>query len=106
MVYGGFGMATGFVCRTDDVAIFLWSAGLMPLIPFGLGMVVGARREAGSWSRLIGVDAADWIARTSQHSRWAGFYLGPRSRPASGVMAALTLSGRCWPWTCSSTGTW
>ncbi len=38
-------------------------------------MVIGARREAGSWSRLIGVDAVDWISRTSQHSRWAGSYL-------------------------------
>jgi hypothetical protein len=86
-------MATGFVCRTDDVAIFLWFAGLMPLVPFGLGMVVGARREAGSWSRLIGVDAVDWIARTSQHSRWAGSYLGSAVKAGFvALMAAFTLS--------------
>jgi hypothetical protein len=93
LVYGSFGMATGFVCRTDDVAIYLWVAGLMPLVPFGLGMVVGARREAGSWSRLIGVDAVDWIARTSQHSRWAGSYLASAVKAGSvAVMAALTMS--------------
>ena len=93
LVYGGFGMATGFVCRTDDVAIFLWFAGMLPLIPFGLGMVVGARREAGSWSRLIGVDAVDWIARTSQHSRWAGSYLGSAIKAGFvALMAALTMS--------------
>jgi hypothetical protein len=93
LVYAGFGMATGFVCRTDDVAIFLWFAGLMPLVPFGLGMVVGARREAGSWSRLIGVDAVDWIARTSQHSRWAGSYLGSAVKAGFvALMAAFTLS--------------
>jgi hypothetical protein len=93
LVYAGFGMATGFVCRTDDVAIFLWFAGLMPLVPFGLGMVVGARREAGSWSRLIGVDAVDWIARTSQHSRWAGSYLGSAVKAGFvALMAAFSLS--------------
>lgn len=93
LVYAGFGMATGFVCRTDDVAIFLWFAGLMPLVPFGLGMVVGARREAGSWSRLIGVDAVDWIARTSQHSRWAGSYLGSAIKAGFvALMAAFTMS--------------
>lgn len=93
LVYAGFGMATGFVCRTDDVAIFLWFAGLMPLVPFGLGMVVGARREAGSWSRLIGVDAVDWIARTSQHSRWAGSYLGSAIKAGFvALMAAFSMS--------------
>lgn len=93
LVYAGFGMATGFVCRTDDVAIFLWFAGLMPLVPFGLGMVVGARREAGSWSRLIGVDAVDWIARTSQHSRWAGSYLGSAVKAGFvALLAAFSLS--------------
>jgi hypothetical protein len=93
LVYAGFGMATGFVCRTDDVAIFLWFAGLMPLVPFGLGMVVGARREAGSRSRLIGVDAVDWIARTSQHSRWAGSYLGSAVKAGFvALMAAFSLS--------------
>jgi hypothetical protein len=75
VVYSAFGVATGFVCRTPDVGINLGYAMLFPLIPFALGMVIGARREAGSWSRLIGVDAVDWISRTSQHSRWAGSYL-------------------------------
>ncbi|MCU1518077.1 MAG: hypothetical protein JWQ75_2798, partial [Pseudarthrobacter sp.] len=76
VVYSAFGAATGFVCRTADVVINLWYAMLVPLIPYALGMVIGARREAGSWSRLIGVDAVAWISRTSQHSRWAGSYLG------------------------------
>ncbi|MDP9888400.1 cell division protein PerM [Pseudarthrobacter enclensis] len=87
-VYAAFGVATGFVCRTADVAINLWYAMLVPLIPYGLGMVVGARREAGSWSRLIGVDAVDWISRTSQHSRWAGSYLA--SAVKAGFVAAVS----------------
>lgn len=92
-VYAAFGVATGFVCRTADVAINLWYAMLVPLIPYGLGMVVGARREAGSWSRLIGVDAVDWISRTSQHSRWAGSYLASAAKAGFvAAVSALTLA--------------
>ncbi|XAS68066.1 DUF6350 family protein [Micrococcaceae bacterium Sec5.7] len=93
VIYAAFGAATGFVCRTSDVVINLWFAMLMPLVPFALGMVIGARREAGSWSRLIGVDAVDWIARTSQHSRWAGSYLASAAKAGFvALMAALALS--------------
>ena len=88
LMYAAFGLTTGFVCRTDDVGVGLWSAALVPLIPFGLGMVIGARREAGSWSRLIGVDAVAWLSRTSQHSRWAGSYLG--SAVKAGFVALMT----------------
>lgn len=93
LVYSAFGAATGFVCRTPDVGINIWHSMLIPLIPFALGMVVGARREAGSWSRLIGVDAVDWISRTSQHSRWAGSYLGSAAKAgALALVSALALA--------------
>ncbi|NUP59393.1 MAG: hypothetical protein HOQ06_07935, partial [Pseudarthrobacter sp.] len=92
-VYAAFGAATGFVCRTAEVGINLWFALLVPLVPYGLGMVIGARREAGSWSRLIGVDAVDWISRTSQHSRWAGSYFASAAKAGFvGVVSALTLA--------------
>jgi len=94
MVYAAFGAATGFVCRTADVVINLWYAMLVPLIPYALGMVVGARREAGSWSRLIGVDAVAWISRTSQHSRWAGSYLASAAK-AGFVALASALALAC-----------
>ncbi|MGM9473939.1 cell division protein PerM [Pseudarthrobacter sp. YS3] len=93
LVYSAFGAATGFVCRTPDVVINLWYATVIPLVPFALGMVIGARREAGSWSRLIGVDAVDWISRTSQHSRWAGSYLGSAAKAGFLALAsALALA--------------
>ncbi|SFU03751.1 DUF6350 family protein [Arthrobacter sp. ov118] len=93
LAYAGFGLATGFVCRTSDVGIGLWSAAFIPLIPFGLGMVVGARREAGSWSRLIGVDAVAWLSKTSQHSRWAGSYLGSAIKAGwVALVASLAMS--------------
>ncbi|MFE4230522.1 DUF6350 family protein [Arthrobacter sp. NPDC056886] len=93
LMYAAFGITTGFVCRAADVGISLWDAAFIPLIPFGLGMVVGARREAGSWSRLIGVDAVAWLSRTSQHSRWAGSYLGSAIKAGSvALMASLAMS--------------
>jgi hypothetical protein len=93
LMYAGFGLATGFICRTGEVGINLWSAALIPLVPFALGMVIGARREAGSWSRLIGVDAVAWLARTSQHSRWAGSYLGSAVKAGFvALMASLAMS--------------
>jgi hypothetical protein len=94
MVYAAFGAATGFVCRTADVVINLWYAMLVPLIPYALGMVIGARREAGSWSRLIGVDAVAWISHTSQHSRWAGSYLASAAK-AGFVALASSLALAC-----------
>ncbi|MET3810709.1 DUF6350 family protein [Arthrobacter sp. UYEF3] len=93
LMYGAFGFATGFLCRTPEVGVSLWFASIVPLIPVALGMVIGARREAGSWSRLIGVDAVAWLSRTSQHSRWAGSYLG--SAVTAGfvaVMASLAMA--------------
>ena len=94
VVYAAFGAATAFVCRTQDVVINLWYAMLIPLIPYALGMAIGARREAGSWSRLIGVDAVAWIARTSQHSRWAGSYLASAAK-AGFVALASALALAC-----------
>ncbi|MBO1266607.1 cell division protein PerM [Arthrobacter cavernae] len=93
LVYSAFGAATAFICRTSDISINLLYAMSLPLISFGLGMVIGARREAGSWSRLIGVDAVAWLARTSQHSRWAGSYLGSAAMAGFvALMAALSLA--------------
>jgi hypothetical protein len=93
VVYAAFGAATGFICRTPDVGINAWHAMFIPLVPYALGMVIGARREAGSWSRLIGVDAVDWISRTSQHSRWAGSYLASAAKAGCvAVLSALSLA--------------
>ena len=106
VVYAAFGTATGFVCRTPEVVINLWFAMTIPLISFALGLVVGARREAGSWSRLIGVDAVAWIAKTSQHSRWAGSYVGSALKAGFvATMAAVCLAAVLlavdivWHWT-------
>ena len=92
-VYAAAGLATGFVCSTPDVETPVLASMLLPVIPAGLGLIIGARREAGSWGRLIGVNAADWIAKTSQDQRWAGSYLWTVVRSGFvALAAALSLS--------------
>ncbi|NUP73273.1 MAG: hypothetical protein HOQ07_01265, partial [Sinomonas sp.] len=88
-MYALAGFATAFVCSTPDVSASVGLAASIPLIPVVLGLVVGARREAGSWARLIGVDAVDWISRTGQYSRWAGSYLWAVIR--AGFVAAVAV---------------
>jgi hypothetical protein len=56
-----------------------------------MGLITGAYREAGAWSRLVGVDFAAWVGRTSQHSRWAGSYAWSVLR--SGFLAVLVAAG-------------
>lgn len=93
VVYAAAGLATGFVCSIPGVEAPLLPSMLLPVIPAGLGLVVGARREAGSWGRLIGVNAADWIAKTSQDQRWAGSYAWTVVRSGFvALVAALSLS--------------
>ena len=91
--YALLGLAAAYFSETGDVSISLVAGALIPLVAAGLGVIVGARLEAGSWVRLIGVDLTDWIARTSQHSRWAGSYLWAAIRAGVvGITAAIGLS--------------
>ncbi|MDR2255276.1 MAG: DUF6350 family protein [Arthrobacter sp.] len=75
IVYAVGGAVIGLLARSAESSAPWWAAALIPLIPVLLGLVAGARREAGSFGRLIGVDAADRIRRASQYSRWAGSYV-------------------------------
>ncbi|MGA7206033.1 MAG: DUF6350 family protein [Specibacter sp.] len=88
VVYAAAGLGTAFICSTASVEAALLPSMLIPIIPAGLGLIIGARLEAGSWGRLIGVNAADWIAKTSQDQRWAGSYLWTVVR--SGFVASMT----------------
>ena len=85
------GFATAFVCSTPDVSASVGLGASIPLIPVVLGLVVGAHREAGSWARLIGVDAVDWISRVGQYSRWTGSYVWAVIR--AGFVAAVAAFG-------------
>jgi len=75
IVYAVCGAGVGLLSRSADTAAAWWAAALVPLVPVLIGLVVGARREAGGFGRLIGVDAAERVRRASQYSRWAGSYV-------------------------------
>ncbi|SJN15717.1 Possible membrane protein related to de Novo purine biosynthesis [Micrococcus lylae] len=47
---------------------------IFPALFFAVCAVAGARREAGTWAHLVGVDLTERIARRSQYERWAGSY--------------------------------
>ncbi|MGN5734362.1 cell division protein PerM [Arthrobacter psychrochitiniphilus] len=92
-VYAAAGLATGFVCSSPEISVSLIPSMLVPLIPAGAGLIIGSRLEAGSWGRLIGVNAAHWISKTSQDQRWAGSYVASVIRAGFvASMAALSLS--------------
>lgn len=91
VAYAAIAAGTAFITTSEDVTTSGPAATLIPLIPVALGVVIGARREAGAWGRLIGVDAADWVAKTSQHSRWAGSYAWSAIR--AGFLAATASAG-------------
>ncbi|OMH23210.1 hypothetical protein BKD30_13815 [Tersicoccus phoenicis] len=86
-VYALAGAATAYICSTPEVSVPTPVGALVPLVPVAVGLIAGARREAGSWCRLVGVDTAARIARSSQRSRWAGSYL--RSVLRAGCLAVL-----------------
>lgn len=93
VLYAGTGLATAFVCSAPGIQAPLLTSMLVPAIPAAAGLIVGSRLEAGSWSRLIGVNAADWISKTSQDQRWAGSYAWTVvSSGFLAIMAALSLS--------------
>lgn len=88
-IYAVIGASVAYLSSTAEAAIQLAAGALIPLLSAGLGLVIGAYREAGAWSRLIGVDGVAWLARTSQHSRWAGSYAWSCLRAG---FVALTIS--------------
>ncbi|GAB3542157.1 hypothetical protein GCM10027403_34470 [Arthrobacter tecti] len=93
VVYAAFGFGAAFLADDGATSASPAAGASVPLIAAGLGMIIGAYREAGSWGRLIGVDLAEWISTTSQHSRWAGSYVWSAVRASFlAVVAALGLA--------------
>jgi hypothetical protein len=74
VVYAAVGAVVAHLSATPSAAAPVVAGALIPPLSAGVGLLCGAYREAGAWSRLVGVDAAAWVSRTSQHSRWAGSY--------------------------------
>lgn len=87
LTYSAIGAVVAHVSATPDAAAAVVAGALIPPVSASIGLITGAYREAGAWSRLVGVDFAAWVGRTSQHSRWAGSYAWSVLR--SGFLAVL-----------------
>lgn len=93
VTYSAIGAGVAYASATPDASAPLVAGVLIPPVSAGIGLITGAYREAGAWSRLVGVDVAAWVGRTSQHSRWAGSYAWSVLRSGFlAVMVALCLS--------------
>ena len=75
LVYGVLGIVTTWWASSELIASPWWGALLIPLVIHGLGLIGGAWREAGSFGRLIGFNAAERVLHHSQYQRWAGSYV-------------------------------
>ena len=75
VAYGLIGTGLGWFVNNSYASVNIAASALIPLVIALLGLVIGARREAGSWGRLFGMDLADYIKHISPHRRWAGSYV-------------------------------
>lgn len=75
LAYGAIGTGVGFLVANDYGRVNILAATFIPLIIASLGLIIGARREAGSWGRLFGMDTATYLHSVSPHRRWAGSYV-------------------------------
>lgn len=73
--YALIGALVALTSSTEYVSISVPAGAVFPLIPAGLGTLVGGWSVSRSLAAILGADAASWIQRTSQYSRWAGSYL-------------------------------
>lgn len=89
--YALVGLAVAFLPGTDELTVHPAPAALLPALLFGVAALAGARREAGTWAHLIGLDLTERISRRSQYERWAGSYAWSVVRAA--VVAVLALTG-------------
>ncbi|MFI7579238.1 cell division protein PerM [Kocuria kalidii] len=103
--YAAVGAAAALLFSTDEVAASPGAAAVFPLVPVALGGFVGAYRASRSLPGLIGVNAAAWVERTSQYSRWAGSYVWAVLRAGFvaavagvGAGAALLAAALLWNW--------
>lgn len=85
--YAVFGALVGLLSRTEEASVDLVAAAFCPLVPVALGTLVGGWSVSRSLAAVLGADAASWLQRTSQYSRWAGSYVWAVIR--AGFLAAV-----------------
>lgn len=72
--YGALAGLASLWGATAQMSTPLLQAVMMPLAVVVCGALLGGYRESRSLARMIGVNAATWVTRFSQYSRWAGSY--------------------------------
>lgn len=87
--YALIGALVALVSSTEYVSVSVPAGAVFPLIPAGLGTLVGGWSVSRSLAAILGADAASWIQRTSQYSRWAGSYLWAVVR--AGFLSAVAM---------------
>lgn len=73
--YSIFSLALSLYSSTATIATDAFLAALIPIWVVLLGTIGGAWYESRSLARMIGVNAAEWVGRFSQYSRWTGSYV-------------------------------
>ncbi|MFE7631930.1 DUF6350 family protein [Kocuria sp. NPDC057446] len=103
--YAALGAGAALLLSGGAVSASPAAAAVFPLVPVALGGFVGAYRASRSLPGLIGVNAAAWVERTSQYSRWAGSYVWAVLRAGFvaavagvGAGAALLAAALFWNW--------
>lgn len=91
LTYAVIGAAVALVSGTERVSVSVLAGALFPLLPAGLGTLVGGWSVSRSLASVLGADAASWLQRTSQYSRWAGSYAWAVVR--AGFLAAVAVIG-------------
>ncbi|MGV3016528.1 cell division protein PerM [Rothia sp. 88186D007BW] len=103
--YALVGAGVSLLSTNDFFSTSPTRAALVPLWVAALGILLGGYAESRSLAAMIGVNAADWVKKFSQYSRWAGSYAWALLRAAlvsslaflagGALLLALTLF---WHW--------
>ncbi|MFW0155424.1 DUF6350 family protein [Rothia sp. P6271] len=85
--------AGGLSLLTTDTAAVAYpvASALVPCWVVLSGLILGGWYESRSLARMIGVNAAEWVAQFSQYSRWAGSYVWTVLRAS--IVAVLAFIG-------------
>lgn len=93
LAYAVVGAGVSLLSTNDFFSTSTVLAALVPLWVAALGIILGGYAESRSLAAMIGVNAADWVKKFSQYSRWAGSYVWALLRAALVSVLAFVAGG-------------
>lgn len=75
LIYCATSLCLSLFFAPEEISTHPVAAAVIPAWVVLLGVVGGGWYESRSLARMIGVNAAEWVSRFSQYSRWAGSYV-------------------------------